>query len=70
MSKAKGRKEDIDPIKETMVIEVPLATPENHLLDIVKGNFEACGFTYSVFDTFRIPSRDNTMDAYRIIIYR
>ena len=55
---------------DTMVIEVPIATPESHLLEIVKVNFEACGFSYSIFDTFRIPSRDNRMDAYRIIIYR
>jgi hypothetical protein len=55
---------------DTMVIEVPIATPESHLIEIIKGNFLACGFTYTVFDTFRIPSRDNRMDAYKIIIYR
>lgn len=57
-------------IIETLVIEVPLATPEGYLHDIVKEDFKLCGFDYTVFDTFRIPSRINTKDAYRIVVYR
>jgi hypothetical protein len=56
-------------IIDTMVIEVPIATPESYVPEIVRANFAAVGLTCKVFDTFRIPSRVNTMDAYRIVMY-
>lgn len=36
---------------------------------VIANNLGLCGVKYAFFDAFRIPSRINVLDAYRIILY-
>lgn len=53
----------------TLAIELPMGIDDPTVNAVIANNLGLCGVKYAFFDAFRIPSRINVLDAYRIILY-